>query len=540
MARFTGKSVDLLSFDEVADKLKVTGRVARGRQSIPVTAVVGSVGRYNDFTRTFLPRQESDKERWARLRASVRHVSELPPIEVYQIGEAYFVSDGNHRVSLARLQGADFIDAYVTEVYTKVPLSPGDHPDELIIKAEYAAFLERWHLDQLRPGCDLTVSVPGQYGHLENHIEVHRYLLEEAEERTLTDAEAAARWYDEAYLPVVEATRERGILRDFPGRTEADFYLWIAIHRAQLQNELQRPITPSRAVTELAAGFEPQRQSWVSRLTGRLRRAKPAPAAKADEPSAWSQQHLLERYSQHLFAEMLVLLTADSDAWPQLTQALAVAAREQGTVTGLYVGTAAGDAVREAFTQRCQTADVPGRFMPETGDAAAKICQHAPLSDLVVVGRAPAGDAGVDPLLASVVPCCKRPLLVVPQEPRPPARLLLAYDDSPKAHEALFAAAYLAEQWGVGLAVLTVQERDQTAVPPVESVSRYLEMHEVTATFLTERGAAGERIVATAVAHDSDLIILGGSRTGRAGRPRIGATVDHVLRHSLRPVLLCP
>ena len=134
-------------------KLRLTGRAARGVREIPVAAIVGTVGRCTDFTRTFLPRKGSDEQRWANLMAFVQQNSldALPPIDVYQIGSAYFVQDGHHRVSIARQMGVEFITAYVTEVQTRVPLTPDADWNALIRNAEYAAFLEYTHLDRLRP-----------------------------------------------------------------------------------------------------------------------------------------------------------------------------------------------------------------------------------------------------------------------------------------------------------------------------------------------------------------------------------------------------
>jgi len=108
--------------------------------------------------------------------SSLRAVG-LPPIEVYQIGEVYFVQDGNHRVSVAYQLGARYIQAYVTEVQTRVPLTPDVQPVDLILMAEYADFLEGTRLDELRPGADLRTSIPGQYQALSEHIDVHRYYM---------------------------------------------------------------------------------------------------------------------------------------------------------------------------------------------------------------------------------------------------------------------------------------------------------------------------------------------------------------------------
>src|SRR5512138_3988872 len=146
LARLRGKSNQLLSYDEVAEKLKLRARAESGTRDIPLDAIVGSVGRYTDFTRTFLPRRGDDQERWARVKAAMEEDAGLPPIDVYKVGQAYFVIDGNHRVSIAKQQGAKTIEAHIIEVQTPVPFAPNTQPDDLIIKAEYTDFLEATHL----------------------------------------------------------------------------------------------------------------------------------------------------------------------------------------------------------------------------------------------------------------------------------------------------------------------------------------------------------------------------------------------------------
>ncbi len=235
LARLSGQSADLLSFEQVARTLRVSGQSPGGLQQIPIEAIVGSVGRYQDFSRTFLPRQETDEDRWVRVSAAAEAIGDLPPIEVYKIGQNYFVLDGNHRVSIARRQGLSHIDAHVIEVRTRAPLPPDAKPDDLIIAAEQAAFLEATRLDLTRPDSDLRVSVPGQYRHLENHIEAFRYRQEQETGQDMPFDQAAARWYDEVYLPTVLALRAQGILRYFPGRTETDAYIWLIEHREALE-----------------------------------------------------------------------------------------------------------------------------------------------------------------------------------------------------------------------------------------------------------------------------------------------------------------
>jgi len=338
MARLTGRSADLLSYEEVRQKLRARGITAQELKEIPLDGIVGSVGRYADFTRSFLPRQDSDEGRWARVKVKVTDMGGLPPIKVYQIGEVYFVLDGNHRVSVARQVGATYIEAYVTEVRTKVPLSPNTQPDDLILKAEYADFLEHTRLDELRPEADLSVTAPGQYQALEEHIEVHRYFMGLEQEREIPYQEAVGHWYDEVYLPVVQVIRERGILRDFPGRTETDLYVWVSEHRAALGKELGWEIGPEAAATDLAAQFSLRPQRVVARVGEKILDAVTPDGFRAGPPPGqWRSEQLEACEYDRLFADILVPVSGEETGWYALEQALVVARREGARLRGLHV-----------------------------------------------------------------------------------------------------------------------------------------------------------------------------------------------------------
>jgi hypothetical protein len=226
---------------------------------VPVDKIVGSVGRYRDFTRSFLPRASANPERWIRLDAAVNALENVPPIELFKIGDVYFVRDGNHRVSVARANDVSHIEARVTEVKTPIPLTVDDFErDQWLIKAERAEFLEQTNLDRLRPDHQISVTEPGRYEIMYHHIEVHRYLRDlEAMEtggRPLSWEEAVCSWYDNVYMPVVEAIRRDGLLQEFPRRTEADLYLWVAYHRERLAREYDlAPLDPDTAVQTFAS-----------------------------------------------------------------------------------------------------------------------------------------------------------------------------------------------------------------------------------------------------------------------------------------------
>ena len=155
---------------------------------------------------------------------------------------------------------------------TQVPLSPDDGPDDLIVKAEYAEFLDRTGLHELRPDVDLNMSAPGHYRQLEGEISAYRYTVAIEEEREISFEKAVAGWYDRVYLPVVRIIQERSLLRGFTGRTETDLYVWILRHRAELGQELGREIGPEAAASDLADKLGSRRGRILARVVDRLRK----------------------------------------------------------------------------------------------------------------------------------------------------------------------------------------------------------------------------------------------------------------------------
>lgn len=259
MGKVTGADTDLVSYDAVATRLRARQQIEMGTRMVPLDQIVGSVGRYRDFTRTFLPRAGISPERWARVDAIMHSLEGYLPIELYKIGQVYFVRDGNHRVSVARANGLTHIEAYVTEIETDVDLTLDDFArDQWIIKIERAEFLKATKLDDLRPGNNVVLTEPGRYPILLRHITVHQYFLDLDRERAgdlelVQWSDAVMSWYDNIYLPVVEAIRQHKLLADFPDRTEADLYLWIAYHREDLAKRYElAPLSADAAVRTFA------------------------------------------------------------------------------------------------------------------------------------------------------------------------------------------------------------------------------------------------------------------------------------------------
>lgn len=294
MYRILGRrSPDLLPFEEVRNRLRLRNRAYRGLQDVSLDKIVGSLGRYEDFTRTFLPRRASDRERWARVGELVQSGGGLPPVELYKVGDAYFVKDGNHRVSVARANEAPTIQAHVWEYPTRVPLTPDVNVDDLVIKQEYLDFLERTQLDQLRPDQRIECTNPGSYRELEEHIDVHRYFLGLERQAEVPYPEAVISWYDNVYQPAVRAIRRHQVLKAFPGRTEADLYLWVMRHLYFLR-ERYGPLVDAEMAAEDLAQRHPEEP--MRRLVQSLRR-KVQQVVEPGEPSEVVER-LLDKLEQ--------------------------------------------------------------------------------------------------------------------------------------------------------------------------------------------------------------------------------------------------
>ena len=550
LARFTGEPTRLLSYDEVREKLRLQGAAERGLKDIPLDAIVGSVGRYADFTRDFLPLHDSDQERWARVKIATSRMEGLPPIEVYQIGEVYFVRDGNHRVSVARSMGATHIQAYVTEVRTRVPLTPDIKPDDLIIKAEYADFLEKTRLDELRPEANLQVTVPGKYEILLEHIAVHRYFMGIDFNREIAYEEAVAHWYDEVYMPLVRLIRERGILHYFPDRTETDLYLWIAEHQAQLQNSLGWQIKPEKAVSDLVSQRTSDPAQMVARLGGKFLTTITFSKLEAGPPPGeWRKERLSSTLTDRLFADALVPVNGTPSGWSAVDQAIVLAQREGTHLQGLHVTpneqqkeSADAKLIQEEFNRRCAEAGVQGELAIAAGDVTNEICGRSRFTDLVIPSlNYPPGTRFLSRLSSGfrdIIQRCPRPVLAVPGVTTLLSSALLAYDGSPKAHEALFVATYRAEKWKIAVTVVTVLGSSVTE-QALDAARSYLEAHQVEASYVSEEGPAAPTIIRTAVTRGCDFIIMGGYGRAPVMEVVLGSSVDQVLRESNLPILIC-
>jgi nucleotide-binding universal stress UspA family protein len=551
ITKLTGEKNKLLSFDEVRQLLKTQGSLQRGLQEIPLEAIIGSVNRYEDFTRDFLPLRNVNPRRWASIDILTDGVAGLPPIEVYKIGEAYFVIDGNHRVSVARKYGAITIQAYVHEVPSRVAISPNDSMEEVFLKSEYSQFLEKTRLDILRPGSDLMMTSAGQFYILEEHIKVHQYYMGLDLKRDIPYQEAVTHWYDTVYLPVVKIIRKQGLQHDFPGRTEADLYLWIAEHRAEIELSLGGTIRTDLAASDLAQSQGARLSNLTSRLGGKVADVLlPDTLESGPPPGEWrlSREKSLEECC--LFSDILVPVSGDETSWAALEQAILVAGLEQSRLHGLKVVASRSAknlpenlAIQEKFNDQCKQANITGKLSLSAGPVARKIVEKSRWTDLVIINLshppAPQQLSKLGSGFRELVLRCPRPILAVPETTSMLKSALLAYDGSPKAEEALFVATYLAGKWQIPLTILSVFELESKVQSVQQHAIDYLSNHGVTATFIHSKGNIAAAILTTAQENQCDFIIMGGYGEPPLVNLLLDTIVDQVMRISHLPMLLC-
>jgi nucleotide-binding universal stress UspA family protein len=552
-ARLRRKPTELLPFEEVRQILKASGEEQRGLQTIPLDAIVGSVGRYTDFTRDFLPRRDTIATRWVRLRASVREKGLLRPIQVYQIGEVYFVLDGNHRVSVFRERGAHEIQAYVTEIPTKIKITPETDLDGLILKVETTDFLEKSRLDENCPKVDLTITAPGQYQILEGQIELLRQQTEEQKNISVSFVEAAQIWCRESYAPVAKTMRQRGILRDFPNRTETDLYVWILKHQKRLQQELGWRLEPTVVATDIADQHSNRPSQVIARVTGRVR-AKLVPEFLKTGPRPGKfrarQEKIHAHDPAHLFTHMLVPLSGEAESWQALELGLRLAWREEAHLLGLHVVPKDKDRfspkvekIRHRFEKECQDVGLPGELAVKAGSIVRTICKHARLSDLVLIHLAHPPEE--HPIMRTesgirrLIQQSPRPILTIPRVPEKLERLLVAYNGNPRSREALYAAAYFASRWEVPLFVLTVNEPGKIKPKIINHARYYLRSRRIPATFIQKKGRISETILETREEQECNFIFMGGYSKPPVIDVVLGSPLDKVLRESPVPVLIC-
>jgi nucleotide-binding universal stress UspA family protein len=350
--------------------------------------------------------------------------------------------------------------------------------------------------------------------------------LEKERKSGIPFQDAVEDWYDNIYIPLAEAIRDRGLLHWFPGRTITDLYIWIAENRAALEKELGWEIQSDIVATDLI-------------LERSVR----------SEPGSWRKARTVTRYTDHLFIDILVPLSGDPESWDSLEQAILIAQREEAQVHGLHivdskekVESPGALAVQAQFNQICAAANIDGKLFIETGEITTKISERATMTDLIVLKIVHPPMGGLTSLISpfrSILVNSACPVLGVPAKATQFQHALLAYDGSDRAKEALFVATYLAEMWKTQLLVFTALDGGKLAAVAQDHVRRYLDIHEVEAEYVISQHGVTDYLKKTVEEHQADLVLMGSHGGSILQQVFVGSALDYMLRESQVPIFIC-
>jgi hypothetical protein len=232
-ARLRGEPGDVrmvLPYEEVIEALGFVSERSAGIEVVALDAIVGTVDRERDFDRSFRPTSGRVRSRWENIAAAMRRGEPLPPVDLVRIGEIYFVRDGHNRVSVARALGRRDIEAYVTEVTTRVGAGKKITLADLPFKSHERVFFERVPLPA-NARDEIQLTDPWDYARLAEHVEAWGFRTSQERHEAISRRETAFQWLENEYRPVVAMLREADLVGN---RTETEAYMRVSAERYRL------------------------------------------------------------------------------------------------------------------------------------------------------------------------------------------------------------------------------------------------------------------------------------------------------------------
>ena len=254
----------LLDFSSIEQNLKNYTLKNKGIAAIEIDKIIGSLGRYFDFTETLLPKRDILTTRYERIKKIMTEGGSLPPIQVYQILDNYFIIDGHHRVAVAKNElNAKYIDADVTEVKFNFELSPNtkyifnsESTKAFLIKLEAYSFEKSTYLNNnilIKP---LIVTELKSYATLNQEIEDFKKNYNNGELARKSKIYSSYTWYAQIFLPAVDLIEKEKILSKFPHRTYTDLYVWIQRHKYFLSQQAGHDVGFDYTAQDFAEKFQ--------------------------------------------------------------------------------------------------------------------------------------------------------------------------------------------------------------------------------------------------------------------------------------------
>lgn len=536
-AGIRGESLDLLPYSEVSSKLRAVNRTDLGLKEVPLKNIIGSVNRTDDFDRNFRPLSDEDSRRWANVKTAMTSPFSrgVPPVSLYKIGDAYFVLDGNHRVSIAKEMGMETIEAYVTEVKSKVGLSSSFTLEELVEKAALADFLEETHIDQILPGIDLSLKHIDNYPLLREHINVHQYYMGIDHNREISYAEAVADWYDKIYTPVVNEIEKSGLYDEYPQLTLTDLYLLVLDKQHNLKESMGMDFKTENVI------------EFVAEQEGRQTITSDSGANEQLSKIALGEE---EQTDDTLFRDIMVAISDLDTESVAVHQAILMNRSRDGSILGVHVlpekqvSNDYVDVMESSFYDQLNQQQMKGKFISVTGETNRKLRELSLLSDLMVLRLRflPGGSVieRVSSGIISILQRGRRPVLFVKDDARSVSRILLLYDEQEKSKEAFFIAAYYAARYQCSLLLINIEKSAGSNQENLQFARDYLSEVNVEATIIhISEDDVIEKLPEWIQEFEISTVMMRGyESSGLIGR-LFASHVDRVLEAVSIPVLIC-
>ena len=263
----------LISFTDIKKLLRPRNEVYKGMQVVPIKNIVGSEGRFKDFDNHFFPKSNFIKSRWEHVDSAIIQDIPLPPISLYEVGGLYFVRDGNHRVSVAKLQGLEYIDAEVVSLQSELKLNPTTRKEDIVkqvIIYEKRVFYTETNFGDITDYWCLDFSTPGQYDVIYNHILTHRYYINMDKTGEIPFEDALLSWFTKVYLPVVDVIENYHLVKLFKKRTKSDLYIYFIKYWDELKQKFGNDFSLDKAAIDFKKTFKTP--SLLKRLRNKLAR----------------------------------------------------------------------------------------------------------------------------------------------------------------------------------------------------------------------------------------------------------------------------
>lgn len=547
----TKKDYHLIDYNEVRSRLSDTCNLPIVHKEIPIQSIVGSVSRNTDFTRTFLPKLIHDRERWVKVKLANESSEGVPPIEVYQIGNVYFVLDGHHRVSVMKSYGAEFISANVRIINRDVPLLPSDSADEIIVKVERDSFLKKTKIDKLLPAVNFELKNPGEYIELLEHITVHRYFMGLDFQRDIDSDEAVLHWYENVYLPVIKIVRDRNMLRGFSDKTETELYLWIENNKAELTKEFGDELRTAAVAWNIQEKYDIRKTSVWKKIWKKIYIwLTPNMSDWGVRTGDWRKEFL--QYDTSPFIHRMMIAVADLEADKEYLRSAIQFSKKYGAWVGIVHVVKRQTMLHSEWMKKYQaeiedmleTEGVQGKFFPLYGNLTKILSERAFWSDLSLfklkyrpqLKKITLTEDGWNAIIMRIPgPICVIPEIIEAEI----KQVVLAFSQSPKAREAMCFADILSKSTNCKISVVISGKDETRRNSAYEEVKKYYIRQNVEADYFVIDNEPEVAILQTADQIHADLIVMGGFSRSLLQRIFKRSTIDKIFVSTKKPVIIC-